>query len=787
MRRIDMKNGAEEEDIETKKPEQNAGDDEFTKVLAHQAAQSPEALNSAMENIKAEADEFNLTHEGLAASKNLAEYDRRCKMADAEARQTFRDDPHGYAIYRQMTVTNNDRERKAIVSSVMAEMKHGAQVAMKNDTEIRSQQLARVDMLAAAGRLANTSADMEIAADASNGLLEQTDTEHEAALDKLKERRKEELAKAKTEAERKAAEDRFATAKAGIDTAVVAARTAIGKQTVDGITGIKNQDEAWARGRATTLRQDFRNIFMQRYKAHLAMNQSHELAWANATAATRAAAIEYFKTRIEAGQISSVMYTLDELEKSGDEAYRRTVTKENPTGTYDPSAYSFCRKSDLTALRKAAIAQVEEQRTLRNRQLVESQRSVKLEEQALLDDITKHSIGVADDGETPLYKTEEDRMKAQKLLYDRAKALEKRAGAVGYSVRKVFRALANEPRKYLAMKERSERIAKKALGQKYVREQEEMVQSEILDMLKTATTGGEVEIDVPVKDESGKDGTVKMRVDVHRAIVDAIDCARANGICKGEQFTMIRNEHLNSKRYMKIIEDAANKYFSFGTEGTVLGRDGKWGDRASGSTTRIYLSEGDGGSFKADNVRSNMRVKVNLNGKPADVDWSMFDTTDRYVNADTLNQIIKAGKEYLDSKLNPTAEDFDLVFGKAIREAVDKDNLKSFQGDTLDTVRRNFNSVFEDHEETFGVWRNGLNTTFFGAPIGTWNSGGQTQRITVAGERRWQDIRQIIPLAQKLRNEKLKNAIIDAQYDESQGRDVDEQIRDLLDGGETEE
>jgi AraC-like DNA-binding protein len=451
-------------------------------------------------------------------------------MADAEARQTFRDDPHGYAMYRQMTVTNNDRERKAIVSSVMAEMKHGVQVATKNDTEIRSQQLARVDMLAAAGRLANTSADMEVAADASNGLLEQTDTEHEAALDKLKERRAEELAKAKTEAEKKAAEDRFATAKAGIDAAAVAARAAIGKQTVDGITGIRGQDEAWARERATTLRQDFRNIFMQRYKAHhLAMGQSHELAWANAMAATRAAALDYFKTRIEAGQVSSVMYTLDELEKSGDEAYRRTNTKKNPTGTYDPPAYSFCRKSDLTALRRAAIAQVEEQRTLRNRQLIESQRSVKLEEQALLDDITKHSIGVADDGETPLYKTEEDRMKAQKLLYDRAKALEKRAGAVGYSVRRVFNALSNEPRKYLAMKERSERIAKKALGQQYVREQERMVEEELDRMLKAATTGGEVEIDVPVRDEqSGKDGTVKMRVDVHRAIVDAIDCARAH-------------------------------------------------------------------------------------------------------------------------------------------------------------------------------------------------------------------------------------------------------------------
>ena len=777
-------NGNPEQKVE---PEKKIEDMTFSDVEALQAAQSPEAQQLALQSIQEEVKKYNLVGEGLDAKKNLDVYDERCRQADKIAREFYKDNPAGYNRHCARVALKEANERKAMVQAVQAEMKHGVNVAMKNDTERRAQAIADKDMLDAAGVLANTAADAEVATDATNSSYERVDGEHEFALDKLKQQYDAELAAAKTDADKKAAEERFKARKAGIDTASVAARAAIGAESINTLTGISKRGENWARQRAESLRADFRNIFMQRYKAHRAMNQSHEIAYANSVAATRGAVMNYFKTRIESGQVSSVLYTLDELEKSGDAAFKETVTEQNPTGTFNPSYYSFCWKSDIAALRKAAIAQIEEQRVLRNRQLIESQRGVKLKEQALLDDITRHAIGVAEDGSTPLYKNEEERIKAQRELYDRAAALKKEADAVGYSTRNVFKALSNEPRKYLAMKERSERIAKKALGQQYVREQERMVEEELDRMLKAATTGGEVEIDVPVRDEqSGKDGTVKMRVDVHRAIVDAIDCARANGLCKGEYFTRVRNEHLNNKRYMEIIENAANEFFDFGTDGTVL-VDGKWGDRPKGSTTRIFLSEGEGGSFKADNVRSNMRVKVHLKGRKADTDESFFDTTDRYVNADTLNQIIRAGKEYLDSKLNPTAEDFRQVFGNAIREAIDKENIQSFQGDTLDTVRRHFNQVFQDHEETFGVWRNGPSTTFFGAPVGAWNQGGQMQRITVAGERRWQDVRQIIPLAQKLRNEKLKNAIIDAQYDESQGRGVDEQIRDLLDDGDTDE
>jgi len=778
-------NGNPEQKVE---PEKKIEDMTFSDVEALQAAQSPEAQQLALQSIQEEVKKYNLVGEGLDAKKNLDVYDERCRQADKIAREFYKDNPAGYNRHCARVALKEANERKAMVQAVQAEMKHGVNVAMKNDTERRAQAIADKDMLDAAGVLANTAADAEVATDATNSSYERVDGEHEFALDKLKQQYDAELAAAKTDADKKAAEERFKARKAGIDTASVAARAAIGAESINTLTGISKRGENWARQRAESLRADFRNIFMQRYKAHRAMNQSHEIAYANSVAATRGAVMNYFKTRIESGQVSSVLYTLDELEKSGDAAFKETVTEQNPTGTFNPSYYSFCWKSDIAALRKAAIAQIEEQRVLRNRQLIESQRGVKLKEQALLDDITRHAIGVAEDGSTPLYKNEEERIKAQRELYDRAAALKKEADAVGYSTRNVFKALSNEPRKYLAMKERSELLMRKALGQQYVAEQEKMVEDEILNLAKSATKGGQVDIDVPVRDEqTGKEGTVKMKVDVHRAIVDAIDCARANGLCKGKQFTMMRNQHASSKRYMQMIEDVANKYFSFGIESSLLGNDGKWTDRAAGSTTRIYLSEADGDSFRADNVRANMRVKVALRGKKADTDEGWFDTTDRYVNSDTLNQIIKASKEYLDSKLNPTMEDLDTVFGRAIREAIDKDNIKSFQGDTLDTVRRHFDKVFQDHEETFGVWRNGPSTTFFGAPVGSWNQGGQTQRITVAGERRWQDVRDIIPLTQRIRNRRLRDAMIDAQYDESQGRGIDEQIKDLLDDGDTDQ
>lgn len=748
---------------------------------------SQEAQEMATASLQRLSSQYGMDNiSGTDAAKVLRQYDDRHKEAMKLIRKNYGDDIRGFDKFMLAYGAKMEDERRSLAKMCGAEMRHGLGVAVKTDTEKRFADIEHRDMLDGASITAGQAIANEEASEAFHSRLDEIDSEAEEAKNRA--RQDYERAIAQEGADRAILEEEYNAKIAAIDSATSISRGVTAGESVDALKKIKGMESSNATSKAKPLRDDFRNIFIQRLKAEGAdcLGHSPEIAMANALQATRNGVIGYFTNRIKSGQVAAVLATLDELEKLGDEDFKASKVK-SPTGVYDPSAYGFLRKSDITALKKAAIAQVEEQRTLRNRHLIESQRSVKLEEQALLDDITRHSIGVADDGETPLYKTEEDRMRAQKLLYDRAKELEKRAGAAGYSVRKVFMALANEPRKYLAMKERSERIAKKALGQQYVREQERMVEEELDRMLKAATTGGEVEIDVPVRDEqSGKDGTVKMRVDVHRAIVDAIDCARANGLCKGEYFTRVRNEHLNNKRYMEIIENAANEFFDFGTEGTVL-VDGKWGDRAKGSTTRIFLSEGEGGSFKADNVRSNMRVKVHLKGRKADTDESFFDTTDRYVNADTLNQIIRAGKEYLDSKLNPTAEDFRQVFGNAIREAIDKENIQSFQGDTLDTVRRHFNQVFQDHEETFGVWRNGPSTTFFGAPVGAWNQGGQTQRITVAGERRWQDVRQIIPLAQKLHNEKLKNAIIDAQYDESQGRDVDEQIRDLLDGGDTDE
>ena len=339
-------------------PEDDKEEVEFNKIQADEAAKSPAAQQMALQTLQEEAAKYNLTKEGVASVDNLKEFDARCKRADDIAREVFKDDPGQYDMYCSETGLHDAEQRRALAQAVQAEVKHGMQVAMKTDTEKRSETIANKDMLEAAGTLANVAADAEVATDATNSAYELVDSQHDFGVEQLARQRDEALAKAKTDAERKQIEERFKTLKSGADAATVSARAAIGVESIKALTGISKREEDWARQRAGTLKRDFRNIFMQRYKAHLAMNQSHEIAYANAIAGTRDAAMKYFETRIKAGQVGSVLFTLDQLEKDGDAEFDKTVTEERPTGVYNPSYYSFLRKSDMFALRKSAIEEI---------------------------------------------------------------------------------------------------------------------------------------------------------------------------------------------------------------------------------------------------------------------------------------------------------------------------------------------------------------------------------------------------------------------------------------------
>ena len=339
---------------------------DYGKVQALQAAQSHEAQEQALAALGKVGDKYLLPHEGLDASKTLAEFDARSKRADNEIRKIYGPNTRGYDRYKARHANEQIARRKAIANAVMAEMKHGAQVAVKTDTENRIARIIETDTIDAAGVLANQAADGEVASEALNNGVEQTTSENEFATDKLKADRDARKAAAKTEDEKKAIDADYAQKKALLDTATAGTRAALGDIGIRELTQISMQEEVHARKRADPLRKELRNIFMQRYKAHRAMNQSHEIAYANALEAARQGAISYFSERIKTGQVGSVLYTLDELERIGDEDYKNSVTDKTPTGVYDPSAYGFCRKSDLFALRKSAVEQINYYRHVQN-------------------------------------------------------------------------------------------------------------------------------------------------------------------------------------------------------------------------------------------------------------------------------------------------------------------------------------------------------------------------------------------------------------------------------------
>lgn len=339
---------------ETEEPKQ----DDYGRVAALQAAQSPEAREQSLAALGEIGDKYLTVHEGLDAEKALAEFDERAKRADAEIRKVYGPNTRAYQRYSARHANAHAAQRKALASAVAAEMKHGAQVAMKTDTENRINTLIETDSLDAAGVTANQAADGEIASESFNSMLSQTDSENDAAKMHLEEEREQALESAKTDEEKKSLNAEFDNRKAAIDNLSVGTKAALGGMAIEELTGITKMEEMHARGRAIPLRNELRNIFMQRYKAHRAMNQSHEIAYANAIEAARQGAITYFSERIKRGQVGHVLYMLDELEKIGDDDFQKSKTDKTPVGVYDPSAYGFCRKSDLSALRKAAIEQI---------------------------------------------------------------------------------------------------------------------------------------------------------------------------------------------------------------------------------------------------------------------------------------------------------------------------------------------------------------------------------------------------------------------------------------------
>ena len=643
---------------------------DYGKVQALQAAQTPEAQEQALAALGKVGDKYLLPHEGLDASKTLAEFDARAKRADTEIRKIYGPNTRAYNRFKARHANEQIARRKAIANAVMAEMKHGAQVAVKTDTENRIARLVENDTIDAAGVLANQAADGEVASEALNNGVEQTTSENEFATDKLKADRDARKAAAKTEEEKKAIDTDYAQKKALLDTATAGTRAALGEIGIRELTQISMQEEVHARNRAEPLRKEFRNIFMQRYKAHRAMNQSHEIAYANALEAARQGAISYFSERIKTGQVGSVLYTLDEIERIGDEDYKKSVTDKTPTGVYDPSAYGFCRKSDLFALRKSAVQMIKEARAEARSKEAISLANSNAVLKSLVYGAQTQIDALYDKGDAV---TPEDAQVLNKNLQDIIGQIDKMYAGnpklVGNHVKQIKSYYRSAQARYM----KTMNLAANC--------QNEEDFKELLQKYNNATS--EVsEIDVPEIDENGQltGNTLKASVDTHKAYVITLTQARRAGFCKGAEWNTGARAHLEPHKRAHRIQAALNDFL-------VEKQGGQTGKSPAG---RIALDVNADGTISFGNTNKELG---NTFFDDADKGWI---DTDIKIHPAVLRDVVKALDGYcISSLVTPTDEQLREQLNLAFNTAQAKNDAKMFGYNFLESLRQRTAARFD--------------------------------------------------------------------------------------------
>ena len=647
--------------------------DDYGKVVALENAQSPEAQSQAVAALGRIGDKYLLPHEGLDAMQTLVEYDRRMKVVDKLDREFYKGDMRAYGRHIAAHANERANRRKALVSAVNAEMKHGMDVAIKNDTDRRINSLIEIDSLDAAGVLANQAADGDIASQSLQNGIEQTTTENEFATDRLKEERDAKIADAKTEADKEKAVDEYKARKAAVDTATTATRTAIGYAGIEELSKISKQEEAHARGRATSLRQDLRNIFMQKYKAYLSMNQSHEIAYANALEATRQGSIRYFSERMKGGQIGSVLYTLDELEKTGDELFKASITKETPTGVYDPSAYGFCRKSDILALRKSAKQMIEEARAeARSNEAISLAngnavlKSLVYGAQTQIDALYDKGDAVTPEDAQVLNKNLQDIIGKIDEMYSGNPKL------VGNHVKQIRSYYRSAQARYM----KTMNLASNC--------QNEADFKELLQKYNNATS--EVsEIDVPEIDENGQltGNTIKASVDTHKAYVITLNQARRAGFCKGAEWNTGARAHLEPQKRAHRIQAALNDFL-------VEKQGGQTGESPAG---RIALDVNADGTVSVGNANKELG---NTFFDDADKGWMSWFDDDIKIHPAVIRDVVKALDGYcISSLVTPTDEQLREQLNLAFNEAQAKNDARMFGYNFLEALRQRTAARFD--------------------------------------------------------------------------------------------
>lgn len=407
---------------------------EYSALQADRLARSEEAQNQALSAASDIGDKYLKPHEGFDAKNALIEFDRRDKESLAAIRRSYKGDPVGFSRFMATHGKSTQQKRKNLEQLVTAEMKHGAVVLMKTMTDSKFDALIENDNLKSASVTVSQGLDNEMASEAMNSALSVADGEYEFARKELEKARDKELATAKTDEDKARITADYNAKIAAADTAVTGVRAVIGDTAVGQLTHISKYEENAARQRAGSLRNDFRRIFLETYKSYKAMNQGDEIAYANALESTRKGALRYFTERIKGGQVASVLYLLDELEKTGVDSYRKTIDSEkNPTGTYDPSYFGFVRRSDISALRKVAQSKIDEAERQRKLTL-----AVNKAEQKLLQEKLDSAVNawkgkvvlqiasgdlVLDDAQSTLQKLIPDIQKFQEKGYEKTDTL----------------------------------------------------------------------------------------------------------------------------------------------------------------------------------------------------------------------------------------------------------------------------------------------------------------------------------------------------------------------------
>ena len=337
------------------------GDGEATHDKILKMARGTEAQQQAIEMTEREFERMLVPHTGTDAHFALQEYDQRFNAAMKDARKAYGEDSDGFRHFAVLADTAMRGKRDALAKAVGAEVRHGFGVMMKQATEDAAMQMAQRDIADMAAETARQSLDGADASEAMNSGIAEVDGQTEEMKYQLDRARQEELDRATTDAERDEINARYDTLAGGVSVGATQAKSAVASKGLEVMGGVKNQAETSARGHAKPFVDGMRRVFKTRFDGHRRLGQSAEIAYTNALEATRNASILYFKERLARGQFSSVMFMLDQLEKDADATF--DASKQNPDtpmGAYDPTTLGCMHRSDIKAIRDAAVAQLRE-------------------------------------------------------------------------------------------------------------------------------------------------------------------------------------------------------------------------------------------------------------------------------------------------------------------------------------------------------------------------------------------------------------------------------------------